>query len=408
MVGLLLAAIIANYVDRQALSVAAVPLMRHFEISPATMGALLSAFFWSYALLQIPTGYLVDRFGLRWTYGAAFLLWSLASAAVGWATSVPQIFLLRLLVGAGQAAAQPASLSYIRKNFATSQQGLPTAVYLSGMQMGPAIASFLGGELLETAGWQMLFLLTGLAPLVWLIPWLLLAPARSATHAAAPPGAPSAPTARVPWKLLFGLPSCWGVLTSAFFYAYYWYFCLTWLPSYLVMERGFSYRKMGAYTALPFLGTALVSMTFARLADRRIARHGRPVQVRRLFVAAGFLLGSVILFVPAAGSSAAVLAILTISLIGIGVAAGNHWSLTQAFSPAPIIGRIVGVQNTVANFAGICAPMLTGHIVGRNKNFALAMIFAGSAMLIASAANLLVIRQRDADTLQAIFERPAA
>src|SRR5262245_62613768 len=79
-VALLFAAMLVNYVDRGNLSIVAVPLMRDFGIGPTAMGTLLSAFFWTYALLQVPAGYLVDRFGLKWTYAAAFLFWSAASA----------------------------------------------------------------------------------------------------------------------------------------------------------------------------------------------------------------------------------------------------------------------------------------------------------------------------------------
>src|ERR1700686_3208341 len=103
MIGLLFFAILINYIDRGNLSIAAVPLMHDFGVSAGRMGSLLSAFFWTYALLQVPAGYMVDRFGLKWTYGAAFLLWSVASAAVGFANSFTQILLLRLLLGVGEA-----------------------------------------------------------------------------------------------------------------------------------------------------------------------------------------------------------------------------------------------------------------------------------------------------------------
>jgi len=393
MIGLLFAAVLANYIDRGNLSIVAVPVMREFAISPAAMGTLLSAFFWSYALLQVPAGWIVDRFGLKWAYGGAFLLWSVASAGVGIASSFQQILVARLLLGVGEAAAQPASLAYIRRNFLDDQQGLPTAVYLSGMMIGPAVGAFLGAFLLERLGWRLLFILTGLGALVWLIPWFMLAPSREISSDDPPA---SNVKSLVSWKGILARPTVWGIIVGAFFYSYYWYFCLTWLPSYLVMARGFSFLKMGAYTAIPLLVTAVVSMTCGRAADRVIARYGRAVTIRKRFVAAGFLLGSAILVVPACSSSSAVLGVLTVSLFGVGVAGGNYWALTQAASPATLIGRVIGVQNTVANVAGICAPVVTGIIIGRTKNFDLAMIFAGASMLIAAACFLLLVREKDA------------
>jgi MFS transporter, ACS family, D-galactonate transporter len=399
MIALLFVAILINYIDRGNLSIVAVPIMQQFGITPAGMGALLSAFFWTYALLQVPAGWVVDRFGLRWSYAGAFALWSVASAGVGFAHSFQQVFMLRLLLGIGEAAAQPASLAYIRRNFPEQQQGFATAVYLSGMMIGPALGAFLGAVLLQELGWRLLFIVTGLGALVWLVPWLLLAPSdRQRPRQVATP----ADTRNGAWRLVLSRPTLWGIAVGAFFYSYYWYFCLTWLPSYLVMARGFSFLKMGAYTALPLLLTAIMSMVFGRIADRVIARTGHSVTVRKRFIAAGFLLGSVIAVVPALSSSEAVLGTLLVSLMGVGVASANYWALTQAASPASMIGRVIGAQNTLANVAGICAPIITGILVGRANNFNVAMFVAGGAMIIAAGSFLFLVRERDTDAFRAM------
>ena len=240
-IGLLFAAVLINYIDRGNLSVVAVPLMEYFKISPAKMGTLLSAFFWTYALLQIPVGYLVDRFGLKWTYAAAFLLWSLASAAVGMASEFWQVLVFRLLLGVGDSVAQPASLAYIRQNFPADQQGLPTAVYLSGMMIGPATGAFFGAVLLQWLGWRELFLLTGIGGCLWLLPWIWLAPNRKLV--AAKKGDTPPPT--IAWLRLLRNPMFWGLVIGTFFYSHFWYFCLTWIPSYLVMVHNLSFFEDG-------------------------------------------------------------------------------------------------------------------------------------------------------------------
>jgi ACS family D-galactonate transporter-like MFS transporter len=397
-IGLLFFAILVNYIDRGNLSIVAVPVMREFGVSASRMGTLLSAFFWTYALLQVPAGYLVDRFGLKWTYAGAFLLWSLASAAVGVAGTFAQILFLRLLLGVGEAAAQPASLAFIRRNFPADQQGLPTAIYLSGMSFGPALGAIVGASLLSAVGWRPLFIITGLGACIWIFPWLVLVP-RDAT----PRPTPAVRRSRVAWRVLLQRPTLWGITCGAFFYSYFWYYCLTWLPSYLVMARGFSFLKMGAFTAAPFLGTALISMLSGRVADRLIARFGQPILVRKIFVVSGFLLGSSILLLLALKSAPAVLAVLMLSLMGIGIASANYWALTQAASPVSMIGRVIGCQNTVANLAGICAPILTGFLVDRTKSFDISIAFAGVSLLVAAAAFLFLVRQRDVDELNALY-----
>jgi MFS family permease len=397
-IALLFFAVLVNYIDRGNLSIVAVPLMRDFHVSAGRMGTLLSAFFWTYALLQIPAGYLVDRFGLRWTYAGAFVVWSVASAAVGFAETFTQILLLRLLLGVGEAAAQPVSLAFIRRNFPAGQQGLPTAVYLSGMSFGPAIGAIVGAWLLVAVGWRLLFIVTGLGACMWIVPWLWMVP-----RDGAPSPKPAASGSGGSWSLLLRRPTLWGVTVGAFFYSYYWYYCLTWLPSYLVMERGFSFLKMGSYTAAPLFGMALVSMVSGRVADRFIARFGQPILIRKMFVVTGFLLGSSILLLLVVKSAAPTLAVLMLSLLGIGVASANYWALTQAASPAPMIGRVIGAQNTVANLAGICAPMLTGFLVDRTKSFDVSITFAGVSLLVAATAFLLLVRQRDVDELHSLY-----
>jgi ACS family D-galactonate transporter-like MFS transporter len=194
--------------------------------------------------------------------------------------------------------------------------------------------------------------------------------------------------------MLLATPTFWGVTIGAFFYSYFSYFCLTWLPSYLVMARGYSFVKMGAYTAAPYVGTVVVSFSSARMADRLIARFGHPMYVRKLFVSVGFLLGSTIVLLLVFRSSLAVLLTLMFSLFGIGLASSNYWALTEAISPAAVVGRVIGYQNMIANLSGICAPLLTGFLVDRTKSFDLPILFAGGALLVAVAAYLALLRVR--------------
>ena len=144
-------------------------------------------------------------------------------------------------------------------------------------------------------------------------------------------------------------------------------------------------------------------MLTGRIADRLIARFGQPIFVRKLFVAGGFLLGSSILLLLVLKSAPAVLATLMLSLTGIGVASANYWALTQAASPSSMIGRVIGCQNTIANLAGICSPILTGFLIDRTHSFDLTITFAGVSLLVAAAAFLFLVRQRDVDELQALY-----
>jgi ACS family D-galactonate transporter-like MFS transporter len=396
-VALLFLGMLINYIDRGNLSIAAVPMMAELGLSAAAMGALLSAFFWSYAALQLPAGFLVDRFGLKWTYAAAFLLWSLASAGVGLARSPAEIFLLRLLLGVGEAIAPAASLAYIKRHFREEEQGLPTGIYVSGMMAGPAIGAMLGAALLERFGWRPLFVLTGLASCIWIVPWLAAAPSASPAPAAAPGPAPRRP---FPWAAVLRSPVTWGLTVGAFFYSYFWYFCITWLPSYLLLAHSFSFLKMGSYMAGPLAGMGIMSVVCGRLADRAIRRTARPLLVRKLFVSAGCVLASLVGLVTFFHSSGEVLAILLIALTGLGLAAGNYWALTQVITPAALIGRVIGYQNTIAQLGGVCAPILTGLLLGPAKDFRASVLIAALSPLIAIAAINLTMGERNVARLR--------
>ena len=402
-IGLLCFAALVNYVDRNNLSVAVVPVMEEFDFSPAVAGTLMSAFYVTYTFLQIPSGWAVDRFGLRWTYGLSFLIWSLSAAAIGLARSFYQILVLRLILGLGEAALQPASLAYVRTNFDEEEQGFPTAVYVLGMMIGPAVGGFLGGVLLEELGWRQMFILTGLVPCLWLLPWFLLAPAGRVRQRSGDHPSPVPSRVKLPLRKLFANPAVWGITITAFFYSYFWYFVMSWLPAYLVMERGMSFLDMGIYTALPFIAMAVVAPSAAYVADRWARRTGRPVFVRKIFIISGYILGSSTLALIWVESSSAAMAILIFALASIGLTSANYWALTQAISPRAFIGRAIGYQNTISNLAGICAPVLTGILVGESENFSSSIAFAAVSLWIAAASYAFLVRESSVNEIKGLF-----
>jgi MFS transporter, ACS family, D-galactonate transporter len=392
-VGLLFSGVLINYVDRGNLSIAAVPIMHELRVSTAAIGVTLSAFFWTYLIFQIPAGYFVDRTGLKWSYGIAFLIWTISSAAIALVHSLSALILLRLLLGMSEAVAAPASLAYIKRNFRGEEQGLPTAIFLSGMMLGPAAGALLGGVLLERFGWRALFLFTGLVGILWLWPWLHWAPggAKQIDHPAIRNTASEVNPMHVLGKLLLN-PISWGIGLSAVFYGYFWYFCLTWLPSYLIMSRAFTYTKMGAFMALPLVAMAVSCIVFGRLADR-LAWTDAPLRIRKRFVMVGFLMASSIVLITVAQSSAEVLAILLFCFTAIGFAGANYWVITELVSPARLVGRFVGGQNAVAQLGGVSAPIITGLLLGNGHDFRRSFCLAAICLPLSAGAILLLIRE---------------
>jgi MFS family permease len=383
---------VISYVDRGNLSIAAVPVMRDFGFSAGQIGLLMSMFFWTYGSLQVPAGHLVDRFGVRRIYAAALLLWCLAMAAMGLARNFGELAALRLLLGAGEAVSPLASMAFIKQNFDERDQGLPTSIYVAGLTMGPAIGAIVGAWLLDVLGWRIMFIITGLAGCVWLLPWLMLVTdgKRSAREPAREPIA--APSLRA----FLATPIAWGLSGSVFFYSYFWYFFLSWIPTYLVLKHDMPNLKMGMIMAAPLAGMALVNLCSGALADWITGRKGNPIRIRKLFVCTGFICASSLMALAGVDKGGPVLPILLFSFMGVGIGAGNYWALSQAAAPRALVGRALGFQNMVAQAAGAAAPVLTAFLLGPQQDFRTAIMVAGACPLIALAALALLVRQRDA------------
>ncbi|MFN7648541.1 MAG: MFS transporter [Acidobacteriota bacterium] len=385
--GLLFLGIVISYLDRGNLSIAAVPIMQEFALTPAQMGLLLSSFFWTYAAFQVPGGALLDRFGIRKLYAGAFLLWCLASAAIGWARSFEEMFALRLLLGMGEAIAPLASMSFIKQNFNEREQGLPTAIYVAGLTMGPALGALIGSSLIEWLGWRAMFLATGLGGCLWVAPWWLLAP-RGAV----------ATVSQAEGSLVDFLkaPVAWGLSLSVFFYSYFWFFVVTWIPAYLMQAHGFPNLKMGLTMALPLGGMALVNLVGGAWADRALRGAADPLLLRRRFVCAGFSMASILLgliWIPKGGP---VIWVLLASLMGVGIGAGNYWAMSQSAVPRALVGRALGFQNMMAQVAGALAPLITGYLLGDGQDYTAAIVVAGASPLIAVGALLLFVKSAQA------------
>jgi MFS transporter, ACS family, D-galactonate transporter len=364
--------ILVSYIDRGNLSVAAESIMTDLHLSPATMGVLLSAFFWTYAVCQIPAGLLVDRFGVRGVYALAFVVWSLASASIALSRGPGDIIASRLLLGFAETIGPIASLAVIRTSFSPRENGLPTAIYISGQTLGPATGLLLGTTLLVHFGWRTMFALTGLAALLWVPGWL----------AFAPPATKKTASARLDWMALLENPALWIMAIFILFSSYYWYFVLTWVPAYLTSARGFSTMAMGRVLSAPLACMAITNIVAGFCADRFLKRAKSLFQVRLWFAAAGSVGASSLLLLNLLPNNKLVMPVLLLSVCSFGVVSSNFWTVAQNVAPPEKVGRIIGFLNTASQLGGAAAPLITGHILGPEKHFVPAVTIAGVCPLI--------------------------
>jgi ACS family glucarate transporter-like MFS transporter len=374
------------YVHRVALPVAAPFLMRELQLDPAVMGVVLSAFFWTYSLAQVPAGIVVDRFGLGRSYAWGFGLWTLAAALTGFATSAPLLIAVRMLMGVGQGVAFPASTRGTANFFPAAERGGVTGLYLAGNRIGQAAITALGPLFIAAYGWQPFFLTTGVAGLLWLVPWLL-----TIRHWNQPATTTTAPPSFKQWIALLGDRRIAGIFLGFFAYDYAWFLIMNWMPGYLMLERKFSPREMSLSTSAPYLAVSLVVIGAGMLGDWLVRRGANEITARKSLITAGLIIGCAI--VPAALVESNLLSaiLLGLAICGLTISAPNAWALTQAVCPPNLVASASGIQNLGGNLGGVLAPALTGYIVKATGSFTPAFLFAGALLLAGIAAYWILI-----------------
>ena len=173
---LLWLSVFLNYIDRSNLSIAAPQLKSELGLSATQLGVLLSAFFWTYACLQIPAGWLVDHLEVKWVFAGGFLIWSAATAVTGVLHSFAALLAVRVVLGMGESVAYPSYSKIIANHFPLARRGLANSIVASGLCFGPSFGILFGGTLMGRFGWRPFFVTLGLASLLWIGPWSIWMP----------------------------------------------------------------------------------------------------------------------------------------------------------------------------------------------------------------------------------------
>jgi ACS family D-galactonate transporter-like MFS transporter len=378
------------YAQRGTLSVAAPFMMRDLGLDTETMGMMLSAFSWSYCLMQVPSGWLVDRFGVARAYAGGFALWSIACALTGAIRHLGAIAAFRITMGVGQSAAFPASARTVANWFPDTERGLVNSSYLTGVRLGQALVNAAGVGLIARYGWRGFFVVSGLVPLLWILPWLLT------MRRWEPPG-PRAAAARFTFASSFGLlrhPTVLGAFLGFFAFDYVWFVFVYWLPGYLRLERHFTPAEMAFYSSVPFVVMSVVIVLSGIATDRLIHAGFDEVRVRKTFLAIGLAIASAIVPAGLVRDNGAAVWLLLTSLCGLGIAAPNTWSLTQACCAKRLVGTVSGIQNFGGNVGGIIAPWLTGGIAHRTGSFAPAFAVCGFVLAGGVLAYWLLMNEK--------------
>jgi ACS family D-galactonate transporter-like MFS transporter len=392
---LLTAGLLISFIDRTSLSSALADknFIQEFSLTSVDRGWLNSAFFWSYGLFQLPMGWIVDRYGVKWPYAICFFLWCLATALTGLVTALTGLLVMRLLVGATEAIVIPASYRWIGNNMDESHKGLAAGVLSMGGKFGPAIGAPVAAWLIVNYSWKWMFLITGVLGVLWLVPWLLKVRNDLPSKAQLVTSRSAAST--VSLRSMMKSPVIWGAMINNFCYGYFTFYCMTWMPAYLVEQRGLSLGNSGLYTFFSFAGIAIVATLAGWVADRIIARGHDAVFVRKSFIVAGFVGAGTILLGAYAPSLEAALFWNVVSLSLLGLTTANNLALCKlTLIPKQAIGLATGVQQVATSLAGGVSASLSGWLLHVSGNYQLPMLVIFAFLLIGATNTVILLRPK--------------
>jgi MFS transporter, ACS family, D-galactonate transporter len=403
--GVLFVLSFVNYLLRNNLSIAIPSIQEEFKFTNAELGWILGSFNFSYALLQIPGGIFLDRFGTRVTYCIAVVFWSLFTALMAAVRSLSALIVMRIGVGVFEAPCFPANSRILATWFPQRERARANAVYSFGQYVGLGFLSVPLFWFTQRFGWRGLFVAVGafgmLFGLVW---WLLYRNPSESTSAnraeleyieAGGGGEYKGQPVRFSWSHIRALlrhrqivgasiGQFGGNSTQVFF--------VTWFPTYLVTARGMTFIQAGLMTSLPYIAASIGVLAGGFVSDAILNATGSANLARKLPIVSGMLLASAIVianYVPA-DNNAAVILVMSIAFFGQGMT-NLGWTVVSDVAPKQLIGLTSGIFNFSANLAGIVTPVVIGIAFQLTGSFVGPLLYISIVALVGAFAYSVIL-----------------
>lgn len=381
---------IINYLDRANLSIAAPEMMKELHLTNTDIGLMGAVFSWTYAFMQLPSGWLVDRFGAKRVYAIAVSWWSVSTALTGACNKLTSLLGARILLGIGEAPCFPTTAKITSYWFPKKERGFATGVWDSGSKWGPAIAPPILVAIMVAFGWRALFYITGVIGLVFiLLFWYnyrnpeehkTLSQEELEYIKAGGAGAEkNIKHAVISWGSLFKYRSVWGMILGFFCNIWIWNIFLNFLPLYLLKTQHISLTQLGIYASIPWFG-GIAGDIGGGWITKKLADSGKisPITAKRLLVSL-CALGTMaaVVSVPFVNSIGVTVTLLTIAITFIAAMQGGAWALAGDVAPPAMVASVGAIQNFGGYFGGALSPIITGMIVDASGSYMLAFVSGG-------------------------------
>jgi sugar phosphate permease len=370
---------LVTYIDRVNISAAAPMISREFGFSKIAMGIIFSAFVWSYALFQVPGGWMGDRYGPRGVLGGIVAYWSVMTALTANGVGVISFSIIRFLFGMGEAGAFPTATRAMQLWYPREERGLAQGITHSASRLGAAIAPPITVAIIVSLGWRWVFYIFGAVGILWSLLWYLtyrnmpenhkwvnrteLAYIRGTDEKGNVKQVDIKKKPTVPWGVLLRSPNMWAIMCAYFTYVYCLWIFLSWLPSYLVDYRHFTLLKMGYFASLPLFAGVIGDTAGGWATDFLLVKTGKTNFSRRVVAIVG-MLGCVVFMVPAALTSNPYTAVycLTGAMFFLECIIGPSWAVPMDVG-GEYSGTVSGMMNMAGNIGGALSPTVFGILV---------------------------------------------
>ncbi|EOA04971.1 transport transmembrane protein [Herbaspirillum frisingense GSF30] len=378
-----------SYIDRAAITFAATQIASEFQLKPAELGVLLSSFFLGYSLLQLPGGWLADRFGSRPVIVISILLWSLFTGVTGMAWSITSLVVIRFVFGMGEGAFPAASVKGVAEHFTREERPKMSSLLMSSNYVGSMLAPLLIAPLILHFGWRAVFHTIGIAGLVFaLVYWFCVRPVR---HGAAGSKAIN----KAAFKALLQMPLMWQIVAVWFGLSIINKGLDSWMPTYLMTVRGLNLKAVGLLLPLPYimagLSTAIGGWVMVRFFDGR---------EKILLIASSLLTAVFVYCMYTAATVEGVIAWQCLAYFFKSFVLATCIALPTKMLQAQLVGSGVGMVNLGGQLAGFISPLVIGFLVSAFANYDYAFGFLIAAALFSVLVSLFIRTTKTAGQMQ--------
>ena len=402
--GLIFVSVVINYMDRTNISVAAAAISEDLRLTSVQMGLIFSAFAWTYSIMQIPGGMIVDAVKVRILYPFILVAWSLATIVQGLVSSLAALVGCRMAIGLFEAPSYPANNKIVTHWFSAQERAGAIAVYTSGQFIGLAFLMPVLALIQEWFGWRGLFIVSGGIGIAWAVVWYFLyrepenpekgneryfAAADKSLQGAENPLVSQAAVSRDNIRLAFSSRKLWGIYIGQFCLGSTLIFFLTWFPSYLAEYRGMGDLRSGLLASIPFLAAFCGVLLSGFTSDWLVRRGFSGAFARKTPVIIGLLLSGSVVGANYVESVAAVTFFLSLAFFGNGLASIS-WVFVSLIAPRQMVGLVGGCFNFIGGLSAVTIPLIIGFLV-QDGDFRPALVLIAMLALVGVFAYVFLV-----------------